>query len=74
MDKIFQQYEHHGRMVFVQAELKDKHREHCLCYNCNAFIPQVPDLNCPIANVLFNFCILEGIVTPVWECPKFDLR
>lgn len=74
MDKIFSQREHYGRVVTGFAELEGKHREYCICYHCNQFIPDVPDLNCPIARALFELDRLVGIVTPVWECPEFELK
>ena len=63
-------YEHHGNQVFVQNHLKGKHREHCLCFSCDDFHPGTK-LNCAIAKTLYQLCIDQGMVTPVYECPKF---
>jgi hypothetical protein len=72
MSDKFEQYEHHGVMVWVNSELKGKHREHCLCYQCLNFNPGTPEDNCPIANANYALCVLENMVLPVWECPKFE--
>ena len=64
-------YVHYGKEVFVQADLKGKHKEHCLCWKCGAFNPEDREKNCPIATLLFSCCVLLNIVTPVWECPNF---
>ena len=61
-------YEHHGRAVWVKAELQGKHRSHCLCYECDRFLPENV---CPIAKELFELNKQHGITTPVWECPNF---
>lgn len=67
-------YEHHGHQVYVQEELKGKHKEHCLCYQgCRLFKPGTKD-NCIIAGNLFIIDQHFGLVTPVWECPRFDGR
>lgn len=63
-------YNHHGEEVWVREDLKGKHKEHCLCYNCRRFKIDEPD-NCKIAEMLYRFCILTGCTTPMWECPKF---
>ena len=65
-----ERYEHHGANVAVQTTLRGRHREHCLCYQCGAFKPGKDD-NCPIAALLYRFCILTGCTTPVWECPEY---
>jgi hypothetical protein len=67
----FEQYEHHGSLVWVNKELKGKHREHCLCFSCANFNPGKPETNCPIANLNYAVCLAEGMVLPVYECPKF---
>jgi len=67
-----EKYEHHGRMVWVDSELKGKHRDHCLCHKCCRFIPDDREENCPIANVVYRVNVLTGITTPVWECPEFE--
>lgn len=65
-------YEHHGKKVFVREDLKGKHREHCLCYSgCTWFRPGRED-NCPIAKAVYRNCVEFGIVTPMWECPVFS--
>lgn len=64
-------YEHHGRHVAVDDKLKGTHRDHCLCFQCQLFIPERPSLNCPMANLLFAVDCAFNLVTPVYECPKF---
>ena len=64
-------YKHHGHVVFVRRDLKGKHREHCLCFNCAAFNPGLPEKNCPTANLLYAVCIALNVTTPVWECPHY---
>ena len=66
----FEQYDHHGNKVWVQARLKGKHRENCLCYSCDNFKPG-EDENCAIAERLYELCVDEKLVTPVYECPEF---
>ena len=59
--------------VWVKKDLKGKHREHCLCFDCDLFHPNPEgrEENCPIANELYDFCVKHGMTTPVWECPNF---
>ena len=71
MSDKFVQYEHHGKTVWVNAELKGLHREHCLCYQCLKFNPGTPEGNCPLANLNFAVVLQTGMVLPVWECPIF---
>ena len=65
-------YQHHGILMNVRKDLKGRHREHCLCFFCKFFDMDNREENCPIANVLYSLNILANIVTPVWECKKFD--
>ena len=65
-------YQHHGTPVFVDEELKGKHREHCLCFRgCVRFKPGMPE-NCPIAQDTFENCVKHDIVTPMYECPEYE--
>lgn len=66
----YEKYEHHGKAVWVRADLKGKHREHCLCWSCDKMKPGQPD-HCPIATALYATCVKFGVVTPVFECPDF---
>lgn len=66
------QYEHHGLTMSVQSELKGKNREHCLCYTCENFVPDCRKYNCPIAQKIYDACVENGIVTPVYECAKYE--
>jgi hypothetical protein len=66
----FEQYEHHGNKVWVQARLKGKHRDNCLCYSCGSFKPGEVT-NCHIAQKLYQICVDEKLVTPVYECAEF---
>lgn len=68
------QFEHHGKLVSGFAELKGKHREHCLCWQgCKHFKPDTPE-NCQIARVNYSMDICYNLVTPVFECPQFELE
>jgi len=69
-----ERYEHHGVRVAVRKDLRGKHREHCLCYQCEKFKLEDRDGNCPKANRLYALCVKEGMTTPVWECPDFESR
>lgn len=66
----YEQYEHHDTKVWVKPELKGKHREHCLCFDCKYFHPG-KDWNCKIAKAIYANCVEFNVVTPVWECPSF---
>ncbi len=66
-------YVHHGAYVFVDEDLKGKHREHCLCWRCGQFLPDDHKLNCKLANLNFANCELNNMVLPVYECPDFEL-
>jgi hypothetical protein len=69
----YEQYEHHGKQVWVRSDLKGGHRQHCLCFTpCRLFKPETPAQNCKIANALYANCVQFGVVTPVWECPAFQ--
>jgi hypothetical protein len=63
-------YEHHDTMMVVKADLKGKHREHCLCYSCDKFNPDTL-VNCHKAQQIYELCVDLKVVTPVWECSNF---
>lgn len=65
-------YNHHGADVAVRSDLKGKHREHCLCFSGCGFFKPGTEGNCPIAQAIFDNCVKFNVVTPVWECPKFN--
>jgi hypothetical protein len=71
MAKFFEQYEHHGKLVWVRSALKDKHRRYCLCYSCTKFKPNQED-NCPLAEGNYQYCVQHDLTLPVWTCPKFE--
>ena len=66
-------YSHHGRMVFVRNDLRGKHRDHCLCFECAKFFPGTLQ-NCPIAQATYENCVKFNTTTPMWECPEFQPR
>ena len=68
---MFEKYKHNGIDVYVKSDLKGKHREHCLCYSCELFMPRDRQSNCPIANLLYAVDCAMGITTPIFECPEF---
>jgi len=67
-------YLHHGNYVSVRTDLKGKYKEYCLCYSCNKFYPEDRKKNCPIANAVYELCVLMNIVAPVWECKEFEFK
>lgn len=67
---MYIQYEHHGKTVWVRKDLKGRHREHCLCYDCSKFVPG-SEKNCPIASALYQLDVFYNITTPVFECVEF---
>jgi len=68
----FKTYEHHGNEVWVDEDLKGKHRDHCLCYSCSKFYPLQRDENCQISNLVYATCVALKLTLPVWECPYFQ--
>lgn len=68
------QYEHHGAAVWVDSDLKGRHRQHCLCYACQRFQPETREGNCPLANQVHALCVEHNLTLPVWECPQFMLK
>lgn len=76
MGAVIVRYEHEWGerkvLVSVMEENKGKHRAHCLCYQqCRFFKPGEPD-NCDKAQTLYFFCVMQDMVTPVYECPKYE--
>lgn len=71
LNREFVQYEHHGALVWVRELLLGKHRDFCLCFSCGKFKPDSED-NCPIAKRVYQTCVECDLVTPVWECPRFE--
>lgn len=67
----FEQYDHHDATVWVNSDLKGKHRGHCLCFSCDRFKPGSDD-NCYIAKRIYANCVEFNLVTPVYECPEFS--
>jgi len=49
-------YNHHGADVLVKKELKGKHADFCLCYQCKKFHPGDSN-NCPISNDVYQNCV-----------------
>ena len=68
----FIQRMHHGRLVWVDEELKGLHRDYCLCYSCDKFFPDSVEANCKTAKAVYQLCVAEGLVLPVWECPRLS--
>ncbi len=63
---------HHSNLrVWVRSDLKGKHRDHCLCFDCKKFRPGLKG-NCHTAQMLYEVCVEHDLVTPVWECRKFE--
>lgn len=66
----YERYEHHGKKVYVRTDLKGKHRDYCLCHSCAKMKPGT-DEHCRRAALLYAYCRMLDMVTPVWECPEF---
>lgn len=71
MSDKFEQYEHHGHLTWVRKSIRGTHRDVCLCYDCKKFNPN-KELNCPIAQSIFELCVKYDTVTPVYECAVFE--
>jgi hypothetical protein len=60
-------------MVYVKKKLKGRHKNSCLCYApCAKFKPGDWKANCQIAQEVYELCVRESLVLPVWECPEFE--
>lgn len=69
------QYEHHGATVNVKKKLKGRHKNSCLCFaNCRFFRPDSGSFNCQIAQQVYELCVKESLVLPVWECPQYEAQ
>lgn len=68
---MIDRYVHHKVPVFVRADLKGRHWEFCLCNKCKNLKMGEPD-NCPIANEVYQTCLLYDLVTPIFECPVYN--
>jgi hypothetical protein len=73
-DKKYVQYEHHGKMVWVRKDLKGKHRDYCLCFNCKKLNLEIRKKNCTDANKLYDYCVKNNKTTPVFECEIFEQK
>ena len=71
----YEKYEHFGNGIeqWVKSDLKGKHRDHCLCWNCVNFDPDDHENNCNIARSVYALCVEFNMVIPVWECPYFEV-
>ena len=71
---MFEKYKHHDGEVWVRSDLKGKHRENCLCMQgCKKFKPNDFENHCKKASLLYAYCRLNNMTTPVWECPDFEV-
>lgn len=71
MDPIIT-FKHHGVMVKAFMDIAHLHTEHCMCFRgCAKFHPGEPT-NCKKAQRLYELCVEEDIVTPVYECPDYE--
>jgi len=57
----FVRYEHSGQDMAVRDGMANKHREHCLCYDCPRFIPGVEDVD----NVSIYQQLSKSLVVPI---------
>ena len=70
----YEQYEHHGAKVWVNSQLKGKHRDFCLCFQCNKLNLIEPEKSCHFAKEIYKNCVTFNVVTPVFECPAFEVK
>jgi hypothetical protein len=70
LTRVIIEYKHHGERVSCFENMKGKHKDFCLCWRCQ-FLHPGKDNNCSRAQELFEFDVKNGMVTPVFECPKF---
>ena len=68
---VFEKYKHHGNEVWVRSGLKGLHRKYCLCFECTKLKIGARD-NCRIAKQVYDLCVREKLVLPVFECPEFE--
>lgn len=71
LERQYEQYDHHGALVWVRKDLKGKHWDPTMCLDCCRFFPHT-EHNCILAERLFQVCQDWHIVIAVWECPQFD--
>jgi hypothetical protein len=71
VDNKIIKFDHHGAIVSCREDLKGKHREYCLCFQCDKLFVDDLDKNCKIAQALFRLDILAEITTPVFYCKEF---
>ena len=69
----YEKYDHFNKGIFqwVRSDLKGKHRENCLCFDCQLFYPEDREKNCKVARANYSHCVEFNMVMPVWECPYF---
>lgn len=69
-----EKYIHHGKEVSVISSVKGKHIQNCLCWQrCKFFKPNTPE-NCEMAQANYELDVKYNLVTPVFECPKYEER
>lgn len=69
---MIKEFQHHGIAVKAREDLIGKHREFCLCHQCNKLNIENSNKNCKIANALFALDCLCEITTPVFYCKEFE--
>jgi len=63
--------EHSARVAVLEGN-KGLHKANCLCFQrCRLFRPGEPN-NCIVAQSLFDICVTNDVVTPVWECSIYE--
>jgi hypothetical protein len=64
-------YTHHGIEVAAMNAMQGRAKEHSLCHQgCKHFTST--DNPCSIQKEIHETCIRHGVVTPVFECPKYE--
>ena len=72
MTSDYIQYEHHGKMVWVEKDVKGFHRSYSLCSKCANYKLFGESNQCLILLDVTMLALKHSIALPVWECPKFE--
>lgn len=68
-----EKYRRDGKDVTAISSVVGMHRAHSLCFsNCRYYDYNDPSKQCSIAQKLYKFCFVNGLIAPVYECPKFE--
>lgn len=71
---MYENYERNGKKAWVRSDLKGRHKEFCMCWDCKKFTPDTEDKGCPIIKQVLDTAAHHNIVLPVWECGVFAAK